>query len=62
LGDDGLTGHRGRHPGAGGGDVRVGDYEGGQRVISRFAVIPVGDDRWLATVSRHWNIDRPDPR
>jgi hypothetical protein len=43
-------------------DLLYGDYEGGQRVISRFAVIPVGDDRWLATVSRHWNLDRPDPR
>jgi hypothetical protein len=43
-------------------ELLYGDYEGGQRVISRFAVIPVGDDRWLATVSRHWNIDRPDPR
>jgi hypothetical protein len=43
-------------------DLLYGDYEGGQRVISRFAVIPVGEDRWLATVARHWNIDRPDPR
>ncbi len=39
-----------------------GDYEGGQRVVSRFALIPAGEDRWLASVSRHWNIDRPDPR
>ena len=43
-------------------DLLYGDAEGGQRVISRFAIIPIGDDRWLATVSRHWNIDRPDPR
>ena len=43
-------------------ELLYGDYEGGQRVISRFAVIPAGDDRWLATVSRHWNIDRPAPR
>ena len=43
-------------------DLLYGDYEGGQRVISRFAVIPVGEDRWLATVARHWNLDRPDPR
>ena len=43
-------------------DLLYGDYEGGQRVISRFAVIPVAEDRWLATVSRHWNLDRPDPR
>jgi hypothetical protein len=43
-------------------ELLYGDYEGGQRVISRFAIIPAGDDRWLATVSRHWNLDRPDPR
>ena len=43
-------------------DLLYGDYEGGQRVISRFAVIPAAEDRWLATVSRHWNLDRPDPR
>jgi hypothetical protein len=39
-----------------------GDGEGGQRVISRFVVIPAGDDDWLVTVSRHWNLDRDDPR
>lgn len=39
-----------------------GDIEGAQRVISRFALQPVGEDAWLATVSRHWNLDRPDPR
>jgi hypothetical protein len=43
-------------------DLLYGDHEGGQRTISRFALIPVGDDRWLASVSRHWNLDRPDPR
>jgi hypothetical protein len=43
-------------------DLLYGDYEGGQRVISRFALIPAGEDQWLVTVSRHWNIDRPDPR
>ncbi len=40
-----------------------GDGEGGQRVITRFAVIPIGDDDdWLTSVSRHWNLDRDDPR
>jgi hypothetical protein len=43
-------------------DVLYGDGEGGQRVISRFAVLPVGDDDWLVSVSRHWNLDRDDPR
>jgi hypothetical protein len=39
-----------------------GDVEGGQRVVSLFTMQPVGETGWLATVSRHWNIDRPDPR
>jgi hypothetical protein len=39
----------------------LGDHEGGQRTISRFPLIPVGDDRWLASVARHWNLDRPSP-
>jgi hypothetical protein len=43
-------------------ELLYGDYEGGQRVITRFALLPAGEDRWLASVSRHWNIDRPDPR
>ncbi len=43
-------------------DILYGDGEGGQRVISRFAVIPAGEDQWLASVSRHWNLDRDDPR
>jgi len=45
-------------------DVYYGDYEGGQGMISRFIIQPVGgnDVRWLATVGHHWNVDRPDPR
>jgi hypothetical protein len=43
-------------------DILYGDGEGGQRIISRFAVIPAGEDQWLASVSRHWNLDRDDPR
>jgi hypothetical protein len=55
-------------------ELLYGDHEGGQRVVSRFTVFPVPDAdqspdparatelRWLATASRHWNIDRPDPR
>jgi len=54
-------------------ELLYGDHEGGQRVISRFTMLPVRDPnpapdgdppsglRWLATASRHWNIDRPDP-
>ena len=55
-------------------DLLYGDQEGGQRVITRFrmqmfsrgdrASRPTGDERgpWMATVARHWNLDRPDPR
>lgn len=44
-------------------DVLYGDFEGGQRVISRFAVLPREDgEGWIAAVGRHWNVDRADPR
>jgi hypothetical protein len=49
-------------------DVLYGDYEGGQRAISRFMLQPMQahDDPqqrvWVASVVRNWNIDRPDPR
>jgi hypothetical protein len=43
-------------------DLLYGDYEGGQRVISRFLLRPGRDDRWLLSVIHHWNVDRPDPR
>jgi hypothetical protein len=43
-------------------DLLYGDHEGGQRVITRFLMTPRGDNGWIATTSRHWNIDRPDPR
>jgi hypothetical protein len=43
-------------------DLLYGDYEGGQRIISRFLLRPVSEERWLASVTRHWNVDRPDPR
>lgn len=42
-------------------DILYGDVEGGQRVISRFALTP-RDDRWYVSVGRHWNVDRPNPR
>jgi hypothetical protein len=43
-------------------DLLYGDYEGGQRTISRFSLQPRTDGGWFASVSRHWNIDRADPR
>jgi hypothetical protein len=42
-------------------DLLYSDHMAGQRTISRFALIP-GEDRWVASVSRHWNLDRPGPR
>jgi hypothetical protein len=41
--------------------ILYGDWEGGQRVISQFALRRV-NDRWLTTAGRHFNVDRPDPR
>jgi hypothetical protein len=44
-------------------DILYGDFEGGQRVISRFGLLPREDgDGWLTSVVRHWNVDRADPR
>jgi len=50
-------------------DVLYGDHEGGQRAISRFLLRrpdvqqrPDQEPPWLASVVRHWNVDRPDPR
>ncbi len=43
-------------------DLLYGDHEGGQRVISRFSLMPSSDGGWIAAAARHWNIDRDDPR
>jgi hypothetical protein len=43
-------------------DILYGDHELGQRSVSRFLLAPRDEGRWLATVARHWNVDRPDPR
>ena len=46
-------------------DILYGDFEGGQRVISRFLLTPrEAEDgvRWYSGVGRHWNVDRPEPR
>jgi hypothetical protein len=42
-------------------NLLYGDFEGGQRVISQLGLRKQGDN-WLATVGRHYNVDRPDPR
>ena len=46
-------------------DILYGDFEGGQRMISRFMLSPHESEdgmRWHASVGRHWSIDRPEPR
>jgi hypothetical protein len=46
-------------------DILYGDFEGGQRMISRFMLSPHeidGEVRWFAAVGRHWSVDRPEPR
>lgn len=49
-------------------DILYGDHEGGQRTITRFYLTPraspLDDEPWLwaCATSRHWNIDRADPR
>lgn len=43
-------------------DLLYGDHEGGQRTITRFGILPRDDGRWIASVGRHWNLDRDDPR
>jgi hypothetical protein len=48
-------------------DVLYGDHEGGQRTITRFFLAPRAHDErdlwlWLCSTSRHWNLDRADPR
>lgn len=49
-------------------DVLYGDHEGGQRTITRFFLTPraqaVDEEPWLwvCATTRHWNLDRADPR
>ena len=43
-------------------DLLYADQEGGQRTISRFTLFLTSDGQPLASVGRHWNLDRADPR
>jgi hypothetical protein len=43
-------------------EILYGDVEGGQRMVTRFALTPRSDEGWISAVSRHWYIDMPDPR
>jgi hypothetical protein len=42
-------------------NLLYGDQQGGQRTISRFIVL-AAEEFWYGQASRHWNLDRPDPR
>jgi hypothetical protein len=43
-------------------DLLYGDFEGGQRVITRFILRPGREDVLVSSAIRHWNVDRADPR
>ena len=43
-------------------DVLYSDAEGGQRLISRYAMRTREDGGWLAQAGRHWSLDGVDPR
>jgi hypothetical protein len=42
-------------------NLLYGDFEGGQRVITQIS-LRQASERWLAQATRHFNVDRPDPR
>lgn len=44
-------------------ELLYSDQVGEQRTITRFALTPYGDgEDWIASVVRHWFLDRPAPR
>ena len=43
-------------------EILYSDQDGGQRTITQFALLPREDGGWLAAETRHWNLDRPNPR
>jgi hypothetical protein len=43
-------------------DLLYSDGEGGQRTVSRFALAPGPEADWLASVARHFNLDRAETR
>lgn len=43
-------------------ELLYSDQVGGQRTISRFALVPAADDQWFTNLNRHWYLDAPGPR
>ncbi|HKB94197.1 MAG TPA: hypothetical protein VKC62_08215 [Gaiellaceae bacterium] len=42
-------------------EILYGDFEGGQRMVTRVAALKE-HERWNLRVARHWHLDRPSPR
>jgi hypothetical protein len=43
-------------------ELLYSDHEGEQRAMTRFMLSPKQDSLWVASVTRHSNVDRDDPR
>jgi hypothetical protein len=43
-------------------ELLYSDQVGGQRTITRFGLTPVGEERWITSVTRHWYLDHDGPR
>lgn len=43
-------------------DIQYSDQDGGQHILSRFALTPMDKDVWLSSTVRHWHLDSTDPR
>jgi hypothetical protein len=43
-------------------DLLYSDSVGGQRAVTRFSIVAMGEDEWMAGVVRHWPIDGDGPR
>ncbi len=39
-------------------DLLYADMNGGQRTVTRLTLLPTQDTNWVASVSRHWMVDR----
>lgn len=43
-------------------ELLYSDQVGEQRTITRFNLLPIGEEAWLVSTNRHWFLDRPGPR
>jgi hypothetical protein len=43
-------------------ELLYSDHLGNQRTVTRIALLSLGGERWVASGSRHFTIDRPAPR